>query len=278
MWNKFFGEDSNKRVSQWAVITLILLSVFLFMKAAADFKRLPNVGREVYPQSTISVSGDGEAYAVPDIATFSFSVTETGKTVKEAQEKSDAKINKALVTIRETGIEDKDIKTIGYNVYPKYEYQNAVCPMNVKSEIYSSVSYCPPGKQTLVGYEVTQSISVKIRDTEKAGDLVTKIGAAGVSNISNIEFSVDNRDGFIAKAREQAIAKAKDKAKELAKQLGVKLGKIMYYSENGNYPVYEAMGKGGTDMSVSSVAPRAAELPSGETKITSNITITYEIK
>ena len=77
-----------------------------------------------------------------------------------------------------------------------------------------------------------------------------------------------------------AIKEAKENAKILAKQLGVKLGKIMYYNENGNNPVFygeKAMGLGG-DMMVSSVMPARAELPTGETKITSEINITYEIK
>ena len=287
MFNQFFGEEGAKRVSRWAASSLMFLSLFLLVKIIADFKRLPNIGKEVYPQSTIMVSGSGEAYALPDIATFSFSVTETGSTVKQAQEKSDAKINKALTAVRESGVLDKDIKTTSYNVYPKYEWLNAACP---RPESVSSVSgidgtsvnstvYCPPGKQILTGYEVNQAIVVKVRDTEKAGDLVTKVGSSGVSNISGLEFSVDNRDQYIAEARAEAIAEAKAKAKELAKQLGVHLGKIMYYSENGNYPIYYGEGKGGgTDMAVSSITPLRAELPTGETKITSDITITYEIK
>lgn len=271
MFNQFLGEEGSKRVSKWLSITLILLSVFLLVKVISDFKRLPNVGKEIYPQSTIAVTGKGEAYAIPDIATFNFSVTELGDTVKQAQEKSDQKINKALAAVREAGIEEKDIKTTNYNVYPKYEWNQVAC-----------FTYpCPSGKSVLTGYEVTQTITVKIRATEKAADLVTKVGAVGVSNISGVEFSVDDREKYVAEAREQAITEAKAKAKELAKQLGVKLGKMLYYSDNGDYPMYYgyAEGKGGgADMMTSSVAPARAELPTGETKITSNITITYEIR
>jgi hypothetical protein len=283
MFNQFLGEEGAKRVSRWAAISLILLSAFLLVKVLGDLKRLPNVGKEVYPQSTISVSGSGEAYAIPDIAVFSFSVTETGNTVKQAQEKADVKINDALTAVREAGIEDKDIKTTGYYVYPKYEWSKTICPasetISADGVTRSSVSYCPSGKQILTGYEINQSISIKVRDTEKAGDLVTKVGTVGVSNISGLEFSVDNRDQYVAEARAEAITKAKAKAKELAKQLGVHLGSIISYNENGNYPIYsKAEGMGGVDMLVSSISPRSAELPTGETKITSDITITYEIK
>jgi uncharacterized protein len=269
MLNQFFGEESARRVSKWLVISLVLLSAFLLIKVIGDFKRLPSIGKEVYPQSTIMVTGEGEVYAIPDVAFFTFSVTEVGNTVKQAQDKADAKINAALAAIRQAGIEDKDIKTTGYNVYPKYEWSQPQC----------LVYPCPPGRSTLVGYEVNQTVTIKARQTETVGELVTKVGATGVSNISGVEFTVDDRDQYVAQARAQAIAEAKEKARELAKSLGVRLGKIMYYNENGGYPIPYAEGKGGMfDQSVSSVVPQRAELPTGENRIVSNISITYEIK
>ncbi len=131
----------------------------------------------------------------------------------------------------------------------------------------------------MIGYEVNQTITIKVRDTEKVGDLVTKVGAAGASNISGIEFTIDDREKYVSEAREEAISEAKEKAKKLAKQLGVRLGKIMYFNENGNGPNYYGEGFGGAkEMSISSSLPARAELPIGENKITSSITITYEIK
>jgi uncharacterized protein len=287
MFNQFFGEEGAKRISKWIVISLVFLSLFLLVKVLADFKRLPDIGREVYPKSTITVSGTGEAYAIPDIATFSFSVIETGTTVKQAQEKADSKINSTLAAVRASGVADKDIKTTGYNVYPKYEYSNSVCPPIPMGAGYSGITsspssayYCPPGKNVLTGYEVDQTITVKVRDTEKVGDLVTKVGALAVSNISGIQFTVDDREQYVAEARADAITKAKAKANELAKELGVKLGSIISYNENGNYPIYygtdAAMGMGGG--AIKAVPSSVAELPQGETKITSDVNITYEIR
>ncbi len=268
MFNQILGEEGAKRVSRWAVISLVLLSAFLLVKVIKDLKYLPSVGREVYPQSTIQVTGSGEVFAIPDVATFNFSVIEMGDTVQQAQEKADAKINAALTAVREAGIEDKDIMTSGYNVYPKYEWRQA------------AVTYpYSEGRQVLLGYEVNQTITVKVRDTEKAGDLVTQVGTVGVSNISGVQFTVDDRESFVAQAREQAIAEAKEKAKALADQLGVRLGKIMYYNENGAYPMYaEGLGGASDEVSVKQAAPMRAELPAGESKITSNVMITYEIK
>lgn len=273
MFNQMFGEDAGKNVAKWASVSLILLSAFLLVKVLSDLKRLPSIGREIYPQSTIMVTGSGEAFAIPDIASFSFSVTESSEDAESAQKLLDTKIASAHKVLLDLGVEEKDIKTVGYNVYPKYEWEQVYCIQMVGA-------VCPPGKNKLVGYEVSQTISVKVREVDQAGDLVNKVGAVGVSNISGVEFTVDDREKFVAEAREQAIAEAKDQAKVLAKELGVSLGKILYYNDNqGGYPMPYYGGE--MDMARSAVAqsaPMKADLPMGETKITSNISITYEIK
>ncbi len=273
MFNQFFGEEGGKRVSKWTAVSLILLSAFLLVQVVIGLKRLPNIGKEVYAQSSIMVTGEGEAFAVPDIATFSFSVVETSGTVAQAQEKAETKINKALSAIKEAGIEEKDISTTAYNVYQKYEWESAYCIAMVGAP-------CPSGKNVLKGYEVSQTITVKVRDTDKAGDLVTKVGAVGVSNVSGIEFTIDDREKIVDEARSEAIKEARVKAKVLAKELGVRLGKMMYYNEEGNYmPYYDkAMGMGGNEAVMQTAVSSRASLPSGETTITSRINITYEIK
>lgn len=272
MMNQVIGEEGVKRISRWVVVVLVLLTAFLSVKTLGDLKRLPRAGMEVYPQSTITVTGEGEAYAIPDIASFNFTVTELAANVKDAQSKLDQKINDAIASVKEGGVEEKDIKTTNYNVYPKYEWEQVHCAA------ITGVA-CPPGKNVLKGYEVSQTISVKVRDTEKAADLVTKVGAVNVSNISGVEFTVDDRESFVAQAREEAIKNAKEKAKKLSKDLDVRLGRILYYNDNaGPYPMY-AEGMGGAAMDVrSSVAPAKAVLPTGESKITSSVSITYELK
>lgn len=268
MFNQFLGEEGIKRVLKWASISLLFFSIFLLVKIIGDLKRLPNAGKEIYPQSTVTVSGRGETYAIPDIASFNFSIIENGATVAAAQEKVEGKLSKSLDAIKQSGIEDKDIQTISYNVNPKYEWEQVMC-----------ITYpCPIGKNRLTGYEVSQTIVVKVRDIEKAGDLVTKVGAIGVSNISGLEFKVDDREKYVAEARKIAIEQAKDNAKKLAKQLGVRLGKIVYYTDNSGYMPYYGEGMGGGDMMKSATVSSSATLPAGESKIESNISITYEIR
>jgi uncharacterized protein YggE len=250
------------------VAFLVIGSIFLIAKtvAAAHGWKQTSGGTENQPH--IVVNGKGEVEKKPDIATFSFTVQEDGTTVKDAQDKATVKTNKALDYLKSVGIAEKDIKTLGYNTNPKYEYQTIVC-----------IRYpCPQGKQTIVGYEASQTVEVKVRDTEKAGTILAAIGGYNVQNISSLTFTFDNEDLVVAEARQKAINDAKEKATALAKQLGVRIVRITDFQESGSYPqMYYAKDMAATSGAANQSAP-APELPTGENKITSNVTITFEIR
>jgi len=168
--------------------------------------------------------------------------------------------------MKDGGVAEKDIQTTSYNINPHYEYQSSICNANS----------CPPSKSILTGYDVSESVTIKVRDLSKAGALFTSIGTLGVQNVNGLNFSVDKPESVQAEARGKAISNAQDKAKELAKQLGVSIVRVTSFSENGSYPrpVMYNMAASAKDM----VAPQAApEIAVGEQKVTSNVTITYEI-
>lgn len=271
------SSQQKNRLFNVLITTFILLAVFLGVKALSAVKEYSYIGGGVYPANTITVSGTGEVFSIPDIGSFSFSVNEEGKTVKEAQEKASKKMNSILDVLKGMGIKDEDVKTTNYNSGPKYEWRQVSCPTS--SDLGVPV-FCPPGKSVLVGYEVNQTISVKIRKTENAGDVLTKVGGLGATNISNLDFIIDDIDAVKAEAREKAIVNAKEKAKTLAKALDIKLVRIVSFNDSNDYPpVYYAMD------SVSNVkamggpeVPAVPKIPVGENKIVSNVTITYEVK
>lgn len=251
------------------VIVAVLLSLYLLVISIKEIKSIAYVGRDVPTQNTITVSGTGDAVAVPDIATFTFGVTQEAADVATAQKNATNKINAAIDFVKQNGVADKDIKTTSYNITPVYDYANGVC----------NAYQCSPSKQTLRGYEVSQMIEVKVRKTEDAGKLLSGIGAQGVTNISGLNFGVDKEETVKAQARQLAIDDAKSKADTLAKQLGVHLVRIVNFNESGNVPIYYdkmAMGMGGGVAQSASVP--TPSIPSGEQKITSNVTITYEIR
>jgi uncharacterized protein YggE len=261
----------NNKDQAWKVGALVgmVLVLFLAVVTIKEFKSLAFVGRDNGVYNSISVNGKGEEVAIQDVATFSFGVTEKAKTVSEAQKNATDKINATLAVVRAGGVEDKDIKTVSYTINPSYEYSQGVC----------SQWSCPPGKSVLVGYEVSQMIEVKVRDIEKAGELLASIGSQEVENISGLSFAVDNADEIKAKARAKAIADAQSKAEKLAKDLGVKIVRITsYYDSSDNvYPMY-GMGGDMMEAKAMSAAPIAPEVPAGEQKTIANVTITYEIR
>jgi uncharacterized protein YggE len=265
------NEQIKTNVWRAAFTVGILLTVFLAVLSIKELKSINYVGRDVAASNTITVTGKGESFIAPDIATFSFSVTETSKDIVDAQNKATVKVNAATKALKDAGVADKDIKTTGYNINPHYEYQSTICPANS--------GYCPGGKQVLTGYDVSQTTEVKIRDLKKAGALFATIGSLGVQNVNGLTFSIDDIDAVKAKARAAAIDNAKAKAETLASQLGVSIVRITSFTDQtdqGYYPVaYDTMSVGVMKASAPAAAP---EISTGEQKVTSNVSITYEIR
>ncbi|MCD5382110.1 MAG: SIMPL domain-containing protein [Candidatus Pacebacteria bacterium] len=219
--------------------------------------------------ATISVSGEGEVLARPDIASFSFSVRAEATEAAAAQAQSAEAVNAILAYLKDEGIAEEDAKTQKYQLRPQYDYVRATC----------AVGTCSDSKRVLRGYEVNQSVIVKVRDTGAAGALLAGVGERGATSISELNFTVDEEDVHVVAAREKAIADAKDKAQELADDLGVQLvrivgfneaggGRIDYMAETRMMPFDDAVG----------VVAMVPEMPVGENTFTSNVSITYEVK
>lgn len=254
-----------------AVAALVVLSIFLATLTGRELMEYRYIGAGIPPTNVISIDGRGEVVAVPDTAEFSFSVVEKAASVATAQDAATKKMNAISAYLKEQGIEEKDIKTTGYNVYPQYEWQQITC-----------VTFpCPSGKNVLTGYEVRQSVTVKVRDTKEAGNLLTGIGGKGASELSGLTFTVDNDEGLKAQAREKAIANAKEKAEALAKELGVRLVRVVSFSEyqDGGYPpIYYGRGVTGVGMGGDAELKVAPDVPRGENTYVSQVTVSYEIR
>lgn len=267
-------ENSKTKLFQALTMLSLLGAVLVGAMIISEVKGYRFIGGGVSDSNVISVSGEGEIFAAPDIANISFTVRESATKVADAQDKVSAKVKVALAGIRKAGVADKDIKTQNYSSYPKYEW--------VEGTPYCSGATCPPyrpGKQVIVGYEVSQMVTIKVRNLESVNGLVDGLASAGVTEMQGPNFAVDKEDDLKAEARKQAIDKAKAKAETLARDLGVDLVRIVSFSEGGNYPIYaRTMAvEAKYDMAASAAVP-APELPQGENSITSSVTITYEIR
>ena len=245
---------------------LALLALFLLAQTVNTFV---NVGRPANPATdTVTVQGSGQATLPPDVARVSFMVQNTAATVADAQAATTKQANAALAFVKGQGVADKDMKTLAYNISPQYSYPNpcqsgALCP-----------AYGDAPKIT--GYQVSETIQATMRDLAKVGSLLGGLGKLNVQNVNGPAFALDDPTAGYDAARADAINKAKVQANLLAKQLGVRLGKIVNFSESSGgyaYPTVYGMGDGLSES-------KAAEpsVPTGENTYNASVSVTYEIR
>lgn len=259
------------RSKQVTVLVVVLIVLFgaLALKALKEFAY---VGAGVPAEATITVAGEGLVFAVPDVVEFSFSVDAEESTMAAAQEAAAEGMNAVIAYLESEGVAEKDIRTTGYNAYPRYEWRNGV------TEIGGGIEYLVSDGSTrvLVGYVVTQSVSVTVRDTENAGSVLAGVTTAGATNVSGLNFTVDKPEALEMEAREMAINDARAQAEVLADQLGVSIVRVVSFSENGYYqPFYNRVAY---DVAEDSGGGSAPKIALGENEIRSNVSVTYEIR
>ncbi len=242
-------------------IFLIVLTIFFFIGIQNKVKQGKYIGQEIESKNTITVSDSAEKYVKPDLAMISFSVVNEAKTVEKAMEDNTEMMNNLISDIQDQGIEEKDIKTTTYSIYPRYEYRE--------------MAIDPSGRRVLAGYEIRQSVQVKIRDLDMIGNVIQAATNAGANQTGGLSFSVDNDEEYKQEARAEAIQKAKQKAEKIANALGVDLVRIVDFNESGQTPRYDFVAKSQEyGIGAGGAAP---EIQTGENKIEVNVSITYEI-
>jgi hypothetical protein len=264
--NSFYEIFDNGSVRVALTGTLAILALFLL---AQTITIAENFGRSNVPATdTITVQGDGQATLPPDVARVSFTVENISATVAEAQAATTKQANAALDFVKKQGVAEKDIKTLSYNISPQYSYPNP-CP---------SGALCPDYYRApkITGYQVSQTVQVTMRDLSAVGELLGGLGTLQVQNVNGPAFALDDSTAGYDAARADAIDKAKMQAALLAKQLGVRLGKIVNFSESsGGYP-YPMYGVG-MGIAETKTAP-TPNIPTGENTYTASVSITYEIR
>jgi uncharacterized protein YggE len=266
--------EEKKKLFKILFVLFSVMSLFVVVKIYSEIKKVSMLGESAQP-TVISVAGHGEVNAVPDIANIYFNIDSgTEKTVKEAQAKVAEIEKKALDVLKQNKIDLKDIKTQFASFNPKYENRYVT---HGGVEALCTIGYCNNNKQVLVGYEASESLTIKVRNVDDVGKIMQALGTTGVSNLNGPNFSIDDEDMVKVQAKKKAIDDAKEKAEVLAKDLRVRLGKIASFSESGNYnPPYYAKTMMMDSVAGSPSAP--AQLPKGENTISSDVTITYEIR
>ena len=255
--------ERTKLFLNWAIIVAVLLvggSVWSYARTYL---------RSIQPSAfrSFSVLGEGKVVARPDVAMFTFNIINEGGTDIAVLERDNAERgNKINSWLKEQGVADKDIKTEQYNLSPRY--QNS----------YGCRGICPP--PSIVGYTVTQGVTVKVRDFAKIGTILSGVVERGANKVSQLNFTIDDPAAAENEARAKAIAEARAKAKLVARAGGFRVGRLLGIEEgfNGPIPYYKTFAESRDVMALGSPASLPAPaIEPGSQDVIVNVTLRYEI-
>lgn len=228
---------------------------------AAPPETVYNGGEEKATERSISVQGQGTASAKPDLVTLSLGVQTTGDTALEAISLNSEQMTGVIGAIQGAGIADEDIQTSGINLYPVYEDRSLV----------------RQGEQRqVVGYRASNSVSVTVRDIEKAGAVLDAALVAGANQVSGVQFGLSDTDALITDALIAAVDDAKAKAQTIADALGVQLGAALIVTEEWiERPQARAQFARAESLDAGGFAP---PVQGGTVGVTAHIRVTFAIE
>ena len=235
-------------------LLIALFSVLVLAACQAAPGAVSQAGIPPTPRQ-ISVSGTGKVYLAPDVAYVFIGVQSQAENVGDALNQNNAKAQTIAAALKELGIEDKDIQTSSFNIFPQQQYS-------------------PEGQITGTTYMVDNTVNVTVRDLSVLGKLLDAVVRAGANSINGINFDVVDKTQAISEARKLAIEDARATAQELAAAAGVTLGDLYSlnaYMNTGPVTVFD--NKGG-------MAVEAGQVPisAGQLMISVDVNLSYEIK
>ena len=210
-------------------------------------------------QQGIWVSGQGKVSGVPDIANLQLGIEAQEASVAAAQSQAAEAMDKVMTALADNDVAKKDIQTRYFNISRVTRWDDDT------------------QREVVIGYRVTNTVTARIRDIEKAGTIIDAVALAGgdLTRIDSIYFSIDDPTPYQKEARDEAMADAKNKAEQLASLAGVKLGKPSYISESfyvpSSYRYDVPMMEAGKSSAPSTI------ISPGEMDITLNVQVTYAI-
>ncbi|CAN7697156.1 SIMPL domain-containing protein [Mesorhizobium amorphae] len=229
----------------------------LALAAAIAFPAMAGAA-DSQPAPRIIVSGEGQATAAPDLALLTLSVMREAKTARAALDANNDAMAAVIAAMKSAGIKDRDLQTAGIQINPRYNYTNK-----------------PDGSQEaeLVAYQVTNTLSVRIRDIDQTGDILDKAVSLGVNQGGGIAFSNEDPSAAVTEARKKAVADAMDKAETLAEAAGVKIGRVLEITDQNIAPPPMPINAKAFD-----AAGAAVPVQAGENSYAVQVTVTFELK
>lgn len=210
----------------------------------------------------LTITGTGRVSATPDIATVSTGVVTHSATAREALDGNTKAMADLIAVLKEAGLEPRDIQTSNFSVTPDYVYSDQ------RDE--NGFTKAPQ----IAGYQVSNSVSIVVRDLEKLGSVLDQAVTVGANQINSVSFSVADTTAIYEQAREAAVADALAKANTYAKAANITLSSIDSITEVGAPSTSPIMYR-------AAAAPMAGDsvpVQSGELDFTINTQISWDIK
>jgi uncharacterized protein YggE len=213
------------------------------------------------PAPHITVVGEGEMAASPDMAILSLSVLREADTARAALDADNKAMADVIDAMKGAGVADRDLQTSGLAIDPRY---SAAKPNGEQQE-----------EPRIIGYRAVNTLTVRVRDLGKLGAIIDKSVSLGVNQGGGITFTNDDMSKPMEEARKRAMMDAIARAKTLTEAAGVKTGKIIEISEQSYRPVPQPMA-----MKARSFAAAPADsvpVQAGENTYHATVTVTFEI-
>jgi len=212
------------------------------------------------PTETISVTAEGKAQTVPNVAKITATVETQNKNLDEARAQNKQKVSTIVSKIKDLGIEEKDIKTQNISAGQSYEPQTLMYPV-------------PPRPNT---NSFSTSLEITIRDFDIADEVLAALTQNGAANLYGPNLTLDDnaQEETKSKAREDAVDSARKKAEELAKLSGRKLGKAVKIQEQGDVIFPQPL----FAQSEVDLKQKASQIAPGEQEVIVNLAVDFALK
>ena len=208
------------------------------------------------PPRSIRVTGEGRAFAAPDVARVTIGVSARDATsLGRASAEASARMKKVLAALEKGGVAPKDVRTVRHDVEVQRSYEKGTAG-------------------AVTGYLVSNQAAVTIRDLAKLGGLLDQVVAAGSNAIDGLAFEKEDTSAERARALEAAVADARAKAAVLAKAAGATLGEVLVVAESSAGPIPLRMDKGVAAMRAAAEVPIAM----GQLEVVATVDVSYAIR
>ena len=236
----------------------------------------------------LSVVGSGEAKGAPDIARASIGIEVRADAAEAATQQANERMSAVLAAIKAAGVPETDLRTHDFSVSFERDYTppqpvvSAPAPAapskGARTAATTAVApEAPPASAVPRGsYRVSNTVEVTVRDVSKVSAVLSAATSAGANNVWGINFDVSDREPLHSKARELAIARAKQSAAQLAQLTGVTLGRIITIDDQADVGQIQPRMYAAARMSESA---NAADVPvqGGELTITHQVRLVYDL-